>query len=461
MLGTRRAHSIRLFAQFFVRLCAPGRPATRLGVCSLFGRAVVVALFLFGGCSLSVDSTRVQCTTDSDCAERGGEFANSICVASVCRAPVCTAGASCSGSISSSAPDACVGTRCRPDAAEAGPARHVSDAAVAQIPEQEPAPTDEMPTTPVMPAADDAGTASMGEPSVPMSAQNGQPSRPEDLGNKECLVDADCDASRNAVCVDTVCWSAADIHACKVDTDCASVGPEYVDGRCVTAMCLPNPRWRCERPPPRALTDTVKLDILVRDSLSLNAVSGVQAKVCQKLDLTCKQPLSTVTTGSDGHVVVTVPATLAGYLQLDAASYIPALYFLPTVLPSDGKLDPIPLLGSAVTDGLALSLGSSLDPKRGNMMLIAEDCFGAALSGVSFTSNAADKSTIQFYVRDLLPSTTETQTAEIGNGGYLNFPPGNAVIDVTLVAKKLKLTTVSVVVRAGFITVAYIRPELR
>ena len=56
---------------------------------------------------------------------------------------------------------------------------------------------------------------------------------------------------------------------------------------------------------------------------------------------------------------------------------------------------------------------------------------------------------------------TEKQTAEIGNGGYLNFPAGNAVIDLTLVAKKLKLTTVSVAVRPGFITIAYIRPELR
>ena len=433
-------------------------------LCSLLGRAVVVAL-LCAGCSLNVDSSRVQCTVDADCTERGGAFANSTCVASVCRAAAC-AGASCTGSINPKAADACVGARCRADSAEAGVGgagpgtasdagqnRVVSDPDVSESSTGAPGATDQSMATPK-----DAGSK---EPMVPSGAQSGQPSKPEDLGDKECLVDADCDPSRDAVCIDTVCWSVQDAHACKADADCASVGPEYADGRCVSSMCLPNPRWRCERPPARALSDTVKLDILVRDSLSLNAVSGVSAKVCQKLDLTCKTPLSTVTTGADGHVVVTVPATLAGYLQLDADTYIPALYFLPTVLPSDGKLDPIPLLGSSVTDGLAFSLGSSLDPKRGHMMLIAEDCFGAALAGVSFSSNTADKSTIQFYVRDLLPSTTETQTAEIGNGGYLNFPPGNAVIDLTLVAKKLHLTTVSVAVRPGFITVAYIRPELR
>ena len=427
----------------------------------MFRRAFVVALFC-GGCSLNVDSSRVQCTVDADCTDRGGAFANSTCVASVCRAAACS-GDNCTGSVGMKAADACVGARCRGDAGEAGveagPSRPVKDAAPPDTSSRDATPDQGQPAhESPPPGSEDAGKT---DTTVPTGAQDGKPSKPEDLGNKECLVDADCDPARNAVCIDTVCWSVQDAHACKADADCATVGPEYVDGRCLSEMCLPNPRWRCQRPPARALTDTIKLDILVRDSLSLNAVSGVQAKVCQKLDLTCKQPLSTVTTGSDGHLVVTVPATLAGYLQLDAATYIPALYFLPTVLPADGKLDPIPLLGSSVTDGLAFSLGSSLDPKRGHMMLIAEDCFGAALAGVSFTSNTADKSTIQFYVRDLLPSTTETQTAEIGNGGYLNFPAGNAVIDLTLVAKKLKLTTVSVAVRPGFITIAYIRPELR
>jgi hypothetical protein len=70
-------------------------------------------------------------------------------------------------------------------------------------------------------------------------------------------------------------------------------------------------------------------------------------------------------------------------------------------------------------------------------------------------------STVQFYVQDLLPSTQAKQTAEAGNGGYLNFPPGTAMISVTGVANNLKLATVSVVVRPGFISVAYIRPEAR
>jgi hypothetical protein len=86
---------------------------------------------------------------------------------------------------------------------------------------------------------------------------------------------------------------------------------------------------------------------------------------------------------------------------------------------------------------------------------------GAALAGVKFSSPQRDSATVQFYVRDLLPSTSASETAEIGNGGYLNFPAGTAVLTLKKADSGLNLTTVSVFVRANFITVAYIRPDRR
>ena len=86
---------------------------------------------------------------------------------------------------------------------------------------------------------------------------------------------------------------------------------------------------------------------------------------------------------------------------------------------------------------------------------------GTALAGVTFMSPQRDAKTVQFYVRDLLPSTTAMDTAEIGNGGFLNFPVGTAVINVAQPKTSLDLATVSVVVRAGFISIAYIRPRAR
>jgi len=53
------------------------------------GKVALVALSaLFGalGCSVLVDSGRVQCSTTDDCRARGGEFEGSVCVDSICQA---------------------------------------------------------------------------------------------------------------------------------------------------------------------------------------------------------------------------------------------------------------------------------------------------------------------------------------------------------------------------------------
>jgi hypothetical protein len=177
----------------------------------------------------------------------------------------------------------------------------------------------------------------------------------------------------------------------------------------------------------------------------------------------CAQPVANDTSGSDGKLKITVPANFAGYLQqTERRDFAPAMYFLPTTLPADGVLPNFPLLASgAIINALALALGAGLDPTRGHMMLIADDCSGVPQAGVKFTSPQADKSTVQFYVRDQLPSTTAMDTPAEGDGGYLNFPSGTALITATEVKTNLMIATVSVLVRPGFITVSYIRPMPR
>jgi hypothetical protein len=247
-----------------------------------------------------------------------------------------------------------------------------------------------------------------------------------------------------------------------MDDDCKSRGVEYVGGRCLAMQCRPNPRWRCEAPPPAPVSGTKQLKLLVRDSLSIDPLPGIHAQICPKLDLTCTSPIGEGTTLADGYMTITVPANFAGYLKVEDPNFMPAMYFLPAVFPAEGELQPFPLIKAGlIIDALAFALGAGIDAKRGHMMLIAEDCMGAPLPGVRFSSPQRDASTVQFYVRDLLPSTSAMETAEIGNGGYLNFPAGTAVLNLKKVDDGLNLTTVSVVVRAGFISVAYIRPDRR
>jgi hypothetical protein len=382
-----------------------------------------VALLLCAACSARFDADRQQCASADDCSARG--FAGSACVEGLCQ-PLTGDGASPAGS------DAASG--------DAGPQLDASADGAA-------APRD----------AQVLGTdANLAPP--PPDATN------PCVGSQcpECTTDDDC-VRRGIVggtCADALCWKPQ--PQCTSDVECAQKGPEYEGGRCVAESCRPNPRWRCERDAPPDGTVMRTVSVLVRHSLSLDPMTGVRAVACHKLDLQCAAPIAEATTNAEGDIVVTVPGDFAGYLQVEHPGFFPAMYFLPAAYPADGRLQPFPLLPSGVIgDVLAFALGTGIDMQRGHMMLIAEDCFGAALPAMSFKSPQQDMSTVQFYVQDLLPSTEARQTAEAGNGGYLNFPPGTAMIGVTGVANNLKLATVSVVVRPGFISVAYIRPEAR
>lgn len=420
---------------------------------------------LMPACSLLLDTQAKQCEKDEDCWSRG--LSRAVCVQELCELP---AAASSSGAQMGS--DLQADSAGKPGTAGDGPmpaSPGASDGSGMAARAADP-------TAAVQP---DAGTAGSRARAVGVGAPSGTSAAdpaaqaPQAAANEaaactgdacpECTTDADCvpTGGQDGHCVDGVCWRAQ--PQCSADADCFGLGPEFDGGRCIAAECRPNPRWRCEAPSASTSTEPRTLSLLVRDSLSLNPVPMVHIVACQKLDLTCANPTSEGTTDRDGMLSITVPAAFAGYLQqTERRDYAPAMYFLPSVLPEDGMLHPFPLLSSgAIIDALAASLGAGIDPERGHMMLIAEDCFGMALPGVTFMSPQRDDDTVQFYVRDVLPSTSATETAEIGNGGYLNFPAGTAVLQVDRVEDDLHLATVTVVVRAGFISVAYIRPQQR
>jgi hypothetical protein len=207
------------------------------------------------------------------------------------------------------------------------------------------------------------------------------------------------------------------------------------------------------------------LQVPIIDRISLEPLPGVPVAACPKRDLVCAQPVASATTGADGHVVFDLPENFAGYLQVVRfQDYMPALYFLPATRPDSGLLHEFPLLKSGVViNALAASLGVSngIDPTRGHLMVLAEDCFEAPLSGVRLSSKQADDKAVQYYVQQELPTPTLLETSTDGEGGYFNFPVGTAILELQKTDTALKLTTTSLVVRAGFITVAVIPPMSR
>jgi hypothetical protein len=200
----------------------------------------------------------------------------------------------------------------------------------------------------------------------------------------------------------------------------------------------------------------------VIDAASLDPLGGILIVACDKRDLSCERPAASAMTGKDGRLVITLPTTFAGYLQADAKDYMPAMYFLPALIPNDGVLDGFPLVHTGlIFDSLALSLGSRVDSTRGHMMLITEDCRRQPVEGVAFSSPQADAATTTFYVQDNLPSKDVEATFAAGQGGFLNFPAGVATLVLTQAKTGLVLNEVSVLVRAGYISVAFIPPRTR
>jgi hypothetical protein len=251
--------------------------------------------------------------------------------------------------------------------------------------------------------------------------------------------------------------------ACNDDAECEKLGPEYMGGRCLMSQCLPNPKWRCQPLPPPHAGETISFTVPIVDALTLADVADVRIKACDELDSTCETPVATATSGMDGKLKISVPANFAGYLlQNERMEYSPAMYFVPSSSPRDAVMDDFPLMPSGtIFNTLARTLGASLDPDRGHMMLISDDCSGAPQPGIVFSSPQADEKTVQFYMRDQVPLTSVKDTSAGGDGGYLNFPAGPGVVTATEAKTGTELATVRVRVRAGFISVAYIRPMMR
>lgn len=279
----------------------------------------------------------------------------------------------------------------------------------------------------------------------------------------ECVDTQDCERRgiMNGLCSGGVCYPPP--PECSSDQECEKRGPEYVGGRCLNTQCRPNPRWRCEPAPKPIDGETRQIDVPIVDALSLGLMSDVHILACDKRDLGCDRPVTTAKSGRSGHLLMTLPTNFAGYLQqTEAAGYMPALYFVPQLIPDDGVLDGFPLLRSGIAiEGLAASVGARVDSARGHMMLIAEDCQRKPVGGVKFSSPQQDASSLLYYVQDNLPSTSATVTFDAGQGGFLNFPVGTATLVMTQVKTGVVLSTASLMVRAGFISVAFMPPQSR
>jgi hypothetical protein len=277
---------------------------------------------------------------------------------------------------------------------------------------------------------------------------------------KQCAVDDDCVSRGGAfdetACVDGYCTvvdrevlsaepgasEESEPVICKEDADCDAAEA------CIEKKC--ESRWACIDDEPAASThQQIELTILVSTSFG-DPMPGVAGKACRSIDPSCGSPVLEVTSDETGLFHLTLPADFTGYMEVVVEPFFPVLYYFPTALHSGMSLPAINLTPAELIQGLGLAVGAAPDPERGHVLVALQSCLGTA-PGVHLNAPKADEKTITYYVQGGIPSADRDVTTDEGSGGFLNFPPGNAVVE--LGAGSLdELGSLSLTVRPGYIT---------
>lgn len=270
----------------------------------------------------------------------------------------------------------------------------------------------------------------------------------------QCNVDSDC-AGRGlgaATCANAVCVSAADASLADAAPESAPV----------------DPKWGCLGSIKYGTQDIEAPKVLFRQRfvrfLGEAPVTQMNVSACGRLDPDCAVPLGTATTDDAGYLNLMVPKFFEGYLSLSPpstfATMVPSL--VAVIPPPEKDADPaavIPgrlaahLTSNGEINALLQGIGASVDPALSNILGLAVDCQGNPASGVSLRIEVKDKKTVSYYTDYTgTPSVTAQETADRGEGGFVNTPTGPVTIEATVTSLNKRLGRYTVITKAGHIT---------
>jgi hypothetical protein len=218
------------------------------------------------------------------------------------------------------------------------------------------------------------------------------------------------------------------------------------------------------------MKETATVSVHVCDFISSNcgtSVTGLKAKLCNKLDVTCMNPVQTdirdvdgtltfqvptrgsLGEGFDGYLVVDGPKTDCTKLDPVACSvalgcdpkmpsdacqvpvYITGLLFFnppitadtvqPIVLPFIPNLAALALIGAA-------GAGGRVDPTLGSAFVTALGCDGQPASGLTFSTSKGAPQYATLYLANGTVMSSATATDASGTGGLLGVPMGFVTI---------------------------------
>lgn len=250
----------------------------------------------------------------------------------------------------------------------------------------------------------------------------------------------------------------ADRLQCSTSADCKSRGPEFANTVCVKNFCETVDEWSCTKHAALTTKSTapVSVDFSLFDAVSMSTVSGVEAKLCGKLDLECAAPLAMMTTAGDGLVMFDVKPLFDGYIQLNRDGYDPTLMFLPPIMESI-SLGQFPYTMAAAAAFLGTQLGNPLLPDTGRVLTTIAGCDMQTTAGVTLLGENMGSDAVGFYALSGFPSLTATATDESGFAGFVNVTPGAITLNAELASGR-RIGRASMFVRAKYVSLRRIQP---
>jgi hypothetical protein len=204
--------------------------------------------------------------------------------------------------------------------------------------------------------------------------------------------------------------------------------------------------------PGRIVYSVQMLDLTTR-----RAPSGLLARACILTDVECAQPVSGwVPIDPQGWLDIPLPQGFFGYLEIMGDNTVPGTFYPGEALEQSTTLNyPGLSLDADSLEALTDVLGLAVDPSQGQLAVRAFDCDGSTAPDVVLSKVGAGQ---RWYFAGGLPSVTATRSGDDGFGGFVNVPPGVASVDAQTLAGQSIGGTRSVVVRAGWFSVMFVRP---
>jgi len=247
---------------------------------------------------------------------------------------------------------------------------------------------------------------------------------------------------------------------CNTDADCRPPGSSTAQASCVSSVCEANPKWACLKDPaPKpGGAGPFKVTMHFADLINKGPISGVKADLCRKVDVSCGDPATTVTSDATGSISLdSVEAGFSGYVSLQSSAIVPTLYFFNPSIDRNQDIPSLSLSNSTARAGLLAQLGA--DTTRADVLLNASDCQGKPASGIGYELAPPVSGAIAYYLSSGLPTHNSTATDATGYGGFVNLPSGTITITATELASKTRIATLTLVVREGSATWSRVIPD--